>query len=377
MSMRKVTVFLLCSGLGHISRGFESFTQECFDALSGEPELNLTLFQGGGRSEGKQITLWNLPRSAPLTEWLGKKTRKGGYWLEQITFTLSLLPHVIRQKPDVIYFSDCNIGNLLWHWRRLTKQDFKLLLSNGGPLKPPFPRWDFVQQISQPIADAALAAGQPAEKQSLVPYGFQMSPLSNLPPETVAAKRTDLGLPLNRTIVLSVGAINSVQKRMDYVIREMANLPQPRPFLLLIGQQDEGTPQITELADELLGADGFAIKTVTHEKISDYYQVADAFVLASLHEGFGRVFVEAMSHGLPCMANDYAQVRSLLGDSGYYADFSQPSQLTQLLCGLLLALPKNGPEMKLRRHQSVYQRFSWAELKPKYIAMIQRCAASA
>ncbi len=373
----KTKVFLLCSGLGHINRGYESFTQECFDALSDVPELNITLFKGGGRSEGKQITLWNLPRNAPLTEWLGKKTRKGGYWLEQITFTLSLLPHVIRQKPDVIYFSDCNIGNLLWHWRRLTKQNYKLLLSNGGPLKPPFPRWDFVQQMSQSVAEDAIAAGQPADRQRLVPYGFQMAPYSGLSHQATAAKRGELGLPLGRTILLSVGAVNSEQKRMDYVVRELASLPQPRPFLLLVGQQDAGTRQVAGLADELLGTDGFAIRTVTHKEISDYYQVADAFVLASLHEGFGRVFVEAMSHGLPCMAHDYPQARSLLGDSGYYADFSQSGQLTQLLCGLLLALPKNSPEMKLRRHQSVYQRFSWAELKPKYVAMIQRCAASA
>ena len=32
-------VFLICSGLGRVNRGFESFTQECFDALSQAPEL--------------------------------------------------------------------------------------------------------------------------------------------------------------------------------------------------------------------------------------------------------------------------------------------------------------------------------------------------
>ena len=96
-------VFLLCAGLGRISRGFESFTQECFDALADAPELDLTLFKGGGASGPKQVVLPNLPRTLPLTLALGKLMRKSGYWIEQVTFTLSLLPHIARQKPDVLF----------------------------------------------------------------------------------------------------------------------------------------------------------------------------------------------------------------------------------------------------------------------------------
>ena len=242
LSQKTTKVFLICSGLGNINRGYESFTQECFNALAEEPELDVTLFKGGGPSNKKQFTLWNLPRHAPLTKVLSKLTGKGGYGLEQFTFTFSLLPWIARQKPEVIYFSDCNVGNMLWHWRRLTRQNYRLLLSNGGPLKPPFPRWDHVQQVSLANATDAMAAGQPAEKQSLVPYGFQIAEFSRLASEEISAKRRGLDLPLDIPILLSVGAVNSTQKRMDYIVQELANLPQPRPFLLLVGQQDEETP---------------------------------------------------------------------------------------------------------------------------------------
>ena len=369
-------VFLLCSGLGRISRGFESFTQECFDALADAPEVDLTLFKGGGASGPKQVVLPNLPRTHPLVETLGTLARKSGYWVEQVTFTLSLLPHIARQTPDVLYFSDTNVGNLLWHWRRLTKQKYALLFSNGGPMQPPYPRWDFVQQISPTVAAEALAAGHPADRQDLVPYGFQMPASLDASAAIKAQARTELRLPANRPLVLSVGAVNSRQKRMDYVVRELAALPIPRPFLLLVGQQDEGTPEVAALARDLLGDDNFRIETVAHDKVAKYYEAADAFVLASLHEGFGRVFVEAMSHGLPCLAHDYAQTRSLLGNTGFFADFQWPGQLTSLFCGLRENLPAETAEIKAARHLSVYERFSWQRLTPAYVAMIRRCAAS-
>ena len=365
--------FIVCSGLGHINRGYESFTQECFDALSAEPELDVTLFKGGGPADKKQISLWNLPRTQPFTEWLGKVTGKGGYWLEQVTFTLSLLPQVARHKPDVIYFSDCNIGNLLWHWRRLTRQNYKLLLSNGGPLKPPFPRWDFVQQLAPSHLEAALAVGQAAEKQSLLPYGIRMeTELPTLAPAERAALRRSLRLPEDRSIVLSVGTVNTAHKRMDYVVREVAALPEPRPFLVMLGQPDEETPGVRVLAEKMLGAGGSQIRTVKHQEVSDYYQAADVFVLASLNEGFGRVFLEAMAWGLPCLAHEYPLTRYVLGDAGRLADFAQSGSLTTLLCDVL----QQGSDQpgRQRRHAAALERFSWQQLQPAYVEMIQECA---
>ena len=364
-------VFLLCSGLGRINRGFESFTQECFDALSSEPEIDLTLFKGGGLSGPKQRVLWNLPRQSRLGEWLGKRVGKTGYWVEQVTFTLSLLPHIARQKPDVLYLSDTNIGNMLWHWRRLTKQKYALLFSNGGPMQPPYPRWDFVQQVAPTHLEAARAAGQPDEKQTLLPYGIRMEPALALPtPEERAALRRMLALPADRPIVLSVGAVNQSHKRMDYVVREVAALPEPRPYLVLLGQMDSETPEVRALAETLLRADGCKICTVTHQEVSQYYQAADAFVLASLNEGFGRVFLEAMSFGLPCLAHDCSLTRFVLGPSGRLTDFTQNCHLTALLRECL----HDGREEAHRQHQDAFERFSWQRITPQYLEMIQLCA---
>lgn len=370
--MDKIKVFLICSGLGNVNRGFESFTQECFHALSSVPELDINLFKGGGESKKRQIVLWNFPRDSWLANYLGKLTRRGAYYIEQTSFTFSLLPYIFQQKPDVIYFSDGIVGNILWHWRKKTGQSYKLLFSNGGPLSPPFHRWDHIQQVAPIHLQGAIQAGEPLEKQSLVPYGINMdAELKILSTADKAALRRKLELPDNLPIILSVAAINKSHKRLDYLIREIAQLPKPRPYLLMLGQIEAESAEIMALANELLEPDKFQIKTVASDQIVDYYQVADAFVLASLGEGFGRVFLEAMSYGLPCLAHDYEVSRFVLKDEGYFGNFELAGSLTSLISDVL---SQNNDNSKLRRHQSVYERFSWKKLHLDYFKMINHCA---
>jgi glycosyltransferase involved in cell wall biosynthesis len=161
---------------------------------------------------------------------------------------------------------------------------------------------------------------------------------------------------------------------MDYVVREVADLPEPRPYLLLLGQQEAESPEIIKLGKSLLGEKNFQVRTVNQHEVADYYKVANAFVLASLNEGFGRVFLEAMSHGLPCLTHDYEISRYILGEDGYLADLSVRGSLANLL---LRVLAENGSEAKRRlRHQRVYERFSWENLRSSYVDMLWRCQST-
>ena len=367
-------VFLICSGLGRVNRGYESFTRECFAALRGAPELDLTLFKGGGTAAEKEVVLWNLPRSHAFSLWFSQQTGRTSYLVEQLTFGLSLLPHIWRQQPDVVYFSDISLGKMLLHWRRLTRRKFTLLFRNGGPMKLPYPPWDFVQQLVPVHMEEALAAGENAGKQGLVSPGIFMASELCLPsPAERASLRRSLNLPLDRPVMLSVGLLDKSYKRMDYVIRETAALSEPRPFLALLGQEDAETPEVRELAEMLLGSGNFQIRTVSAAFVASYYQVADVFVLATLMEGFGRVYVEALSWGLPCLAHDSALTRSVLGQEGLLADFEQPGSLAALL-PQALSEGSDGA-VRERRHREAFRRFSWQELRPQYIAMLRRCAA--
>ena len=370
---------MVCSGLGTTRRGYEVFFDSFYRRVQGAPELDVRLFKGGGRSMPGERRVWNLPRRSRAAEWLGETLQVGmpelgrGYYIEQASFLIGLIPHLLTGRPDLVYFSDKDLGDLLWRWRKVAKQDFKLLFRNGGPYPPPYPRFDYVQQVTRPLFQAALRMGCSETQQHLLPAGFDVpGGLGLLDEADRFALRTRLQLPKDRPIVLSVSAINAVHKRLDYVVRELSMLPEPRPHLVILGQPDAETPKILRLCHDLLGASHFTVETVGPEYVNDYYRASDVFVLASTREGFGRVWVEALSHGLPCIAHDFEVSRYVLGDHGMFGDLEQEGALAALLHEQLQR--RFSPELARARHQSAYERFSWAKLVPEYMALLTQCA---
>jgi 1,2-diacylglycerol 3-alpha-glucosyltransferase len=372
--VKKVKVFIVCSGLGNIKRGYESFFRDCFDALRGEPLLDSFLFKGKGENKGKEICLWNLPRKSRAANWLGKMVGRGGYFVEQLTFFMNLSPHILFRKPDVIYVSDVVLGNLIRLLKKCVHGKYSVLFNNNGPvLSQLLQRWDHIQQVSPQYLKEALEAGVPPDMQTLIPSAVWISEtLKTCRGAERESLRGDLGLPQNGRIILSVGAINRSRKRMDYVIREVASLQKPRPFLLLLGQRESDTQDIIALGNRLLTKECFCIRTVAKDEVANYYKSADLFALASIDEGFGLVYLEALSYGLPCLAHDYETSRFVLGEMGYYGNLSQAGGLTNLISNL--SEKDFDSEVAFARHAYAYNRFSWDKLKPKYLELFHRCA---
>lgn len=372
---RLLKIYLVCTGVGIIHRGIETFAQECFQGLRNQEGCRITLFRGAGPLGPGERQLWTLPRTSPWAQQIGQWIGRDGYVVEQLSSFLPLVAEIRRERPDLIFYSDANLGFQLYRWRRWIGVPFKLLFSNGGPCDPPFSRTDFVQQVTPLYRDQALAAGEDPAKHFLVPYGIQVppgSPLGDRPAKM--ALRQSLGLPLNPPIILSVGWISANHKRMDYVVKEVAALPEPHPHLVLLGHQDEASQPILRLAEQQLGKSGFTIRSVPYSEVASYYQAADIFVLASLKEGFGRVYLEALIHGLPCVVHDAPVMRYVLGEEGTFADLSQPGQLTQTL-RTVLCQPQTQEQIGQRRDY-VRKRFSWDTLAPAYFQMFQQCLSS-
>lgn len=367
----KINVYLACTGVGTINRGIETFARECFDGLHGKEGLNIKLFKGAGEETPDEYRLWNLPRNGKLAPFLGKFIRRNGYVVEQLSSFLPFVQQIIKGKPDIIFYSDSNLGFQLYRWRKLIGVPYKLIFSNGGPCHPPFSRTDHVQQVAPFYRDMAIQAGEPDYKHSLVPYGINVpsgKPLYE--PEAKLQIRQKLGLPLDRPIVLSVGWISSQHKRMDYVVNEVAALPEPRPYLVMLGYMDEeNTPLILRLAEQKLGKPNFAARSVPYAEVEEYYQAVNIFTLGSLQEGFGRVYLEALMHGLPCIVHDHPVMRYVLKEQGIFADFSQSGSLTQALADLLGT--SSSPDYAITRREYVRKDFSWDSLAPAYLKMFK------
>jgi len=372
---KPIKVYLVCTGVGIINRGIETFARECFDGLCSTNGLHIELFKGAGEEKLDEHRLWNLPRNGRLAPFLGQFIQRNSYVVEQLSSFLPFVQQIRRGRPDIIFYSDSNLGFQLYWWRKQIGVPYRLLFSNGGPCNPPFTRTDHIHQVTPYYRELALKAGEPATKHSMVPYGIQVpagSPLCN--PEERQRIRQQLGLPCDRPLILSVGWISAQHKRMDYTIQEIAALPEPRPHLVMLGHMDDASPPILQLAREQLGADGFTARSVPYQEVTAYYQAADIFVLGSLQEGFGRVYLEALIHGLPCVVNDHPIMRYVLGEEGTFADLSTPGSMSTVLKDLLQQ-PLDSESM-MRRRESVRQRFSWESLAPAYLQMFHNCLSA-
>jgi len=304
-----------------------------------------------------------MQRNSPAASFIGKLIKKDTYWVEQVTFLIGMLSALVRYKPAVIYYSDFILGTFLFHLRKFFNFKYKLLFSNGAPNGPPFKTEDHVQQLLPVYLDSAVKQGAPEYIQTLLPYGFKIDTRQRL--SLLAEKEkiiNDLGISPGQKIILSVGAINKHHKRMDYIINEVSALP-PDYFLIILGQFEEETPGLLSLAADKLPNRHF-IANVPFEDVEKYYSIADYFVLASLIEGFGRVLVEALSYGLPCIVNDYVNARHVLGKYGVYIDMQDEGALAS-------ALTASKPGCKKKELiNAAYELYSWDKLKEEYIAMI-------
>jgi 1,2-diacylglycerol 3-alpha-glucosyltransferase len=369
-------VLLVCPGLEHARRGFESFARECFSALRGAAGVRVELVKGSGAVEPGEYRVRTLRRDAPIARGLGRAFGKPAFLFEQLEFALALQPLLVRLDPDVVYLSEWHTGRALSLIRTLTGRRFKLLLCNGTMAVERFEHLDRVQELTPSALDVVLERGADPARHVVLPLGFEVRGEFAPPaPDERRALRERLGLPADRAVVLSVAALNRHHKRLDYLIEEVARLdPSARPFLLMAGQEEDETAAIRALAHELLGGDGHSIRTVPLAEVPDLYRASDVFVLASLGEGLPRALIEALGYGLPCLAHDYPVARYALAEHGRYRDFTQPGALASLLVSALR--DPAGGAAAAERHRSAYERFSWDTLRPRYIELLRSVAAS-
>ena len=335
--------------------------------------MNLFFVKGHGPKAYREEAVFNIPRNSRTARVLGAVFNRNGYVVEQLSATIPVIRIIRRERPAVVFYSDSNIGFQLLRWREKLGVPFKLLFSNGGPVTPPFPRTDYVHQVTPIAFEQAVTAGVSAERQRMIPYGISV-PIG-LPDTSDAMKkhvRERIGLPSERKIVLSVGWISATHKRMDHLIREVASLRSPRPYLALVGRMDETSEPVISLASKLLGPQDFCAVSVPYERVAAFYLAADVFALASLKEGFGRVFLEALIQGLPVIAHDDPVMRYVLGEEGIFVDMSKPGALASMLEEALGE--SESPDKAALRRSFVRERFDWERLAPAYADMFEDCA---
>lgn len=141
----------------------------------------------------------------------------------------------------------------------------------------------------------------------------ELIPLGIPRPAGPATDRAGLGFDADDIILVAVGRLVG-RKRVDQLIRLVAELDDPRVRLLVVGDGPESV-SLARQAKALGVQDRVTLAGyVTEQQKVDFLAAADIYVSTSQHEGFGLVFLEGMAQGLPVVCYDHGGQTDYLTD---------------------------------------------------------------
>ena len=174
--------------------------------------------------------------------------------------------------------------------------------------------------------------------------------------------RREIGLNEDEFLLLFVGQYANDRKGLSYLLRSLKLIWQKIPNVRLVICGEGDVPRYQALAIRLGIADSVSFAGhVSQQKLSKLYMASDLFVLPTLFEGLGIVFLEAMSFGLPIVASNVGPIPEIVkqGKNGLLVEPENSLKLAQAIEVLLM---NSNIRLNIRQENArSFQRFTWAK----------------
>ena len=197
--------------------------------------------------------------------------------------------------------------------------------------------------------------GVPYEKMKIIPHGvdhdfFKPSKNKENTREEMLFK---CKIP-NQKYFLNIGELNFVRKNQIRLIEafSIARKSGLNHNLIIAGKH---YPEIEKKAKDIDGI--FILDWIPNNDLLSLIQGADAFLLPSIHEGFGMPLVEAMSCGVPCISSNRHSPPEVLDNSGILVNPENVTEISQAMLKLA-----NEPELLInlsKKSLKNSEKFSW------------------
>jgi glycosyltransferase involved in cell wall biosynthesis len=148
-----------------------------------------------------------------------------------------------------------------------------------------------------------LRAKELSELYGVNEQGFEVNPPGVdchkfSPKEKDRSLLEELNVPSRAKIILFVGRLSS-EKNVSFLLKSFSEVKEKSSFLFIVGNGPEKNRLVKEA--KMLGVYKRVKFAGFRTDVDRFYSTADVFVLPSIYEGFGHVFLEAMASGLPAM----------------------------------------------------------------------------
>jgi len=332
-------VAIVSSGLGHITRGIETWTEDLGYELLNRG-IDITIFKGGGKDRPPvERRIYCIQRYSRLARILLKLSPRfgwrfgfgSGYQLEQLTFAFNLIP-ILGGKYDIVHLKDPYLAMLLRIARRAKLIKAKEILSHGTDETPEYRKqFDYLQEMAPYYIQEMQEHGYYKKSWNVIPNFVD---INKFQPGQDQEYREKLGISLDAFVILSVAAITKEHKRTDWLIQEVAALKKKNQkdiILLIAGGWTQQTEELMTLGKSLLKDDVKFLINVPRKEMPKLYKAANIFTMCSLKEMFGTAFLEALASGIPAIGHKYPVTQWIIGDGGECVDMTKEGELSKAL----------------------------------------------
>lgn len=364
--MNKPKLFLVCTGLGIVQRGFETYIADLAEKLLAENQPFSTKVYSGGFYESTKLKsekLFCIPRNS---FWCNKLFGASATSeIEQISFFLSFLVRVLINRPSAIYLGEYKLYCYLFKFRKLVQLKYSLMLYTGGQVSPGLfdTQKDYVHHVTDIYYNDLINIGYPPNRQFILPHF-----ISNYTDTSSNEKLKGYNIQ-GKKVIISVGLIDKSIKKMDQFVKVLMNNPT-QYFPIILGESTNDTPEIKNMLLQYFGKKNYFIGKVARVEIPDYLKESDLFMLLSPKESFGLAALEALSVGLPVICCDFHESRQVLNKM---AILISCNDIEQIRTSLKYALDNSNLDVeKQARKNFVRDHYSWDALEKEYTNMFNR-----
>ena len=205
----------------------------------------------------------------------------------------------------------------------------------------------------------------PYEKMTIIPHGvnhtfFKPSINKEKTRKEILKK---FQIPESRYF-LHVGEINWKRKNYIRIIEAYVKAKKSglKHSLIFVGKY---YPKIKQTGEKIPGIR--FLGWLSNEHLLQFMQGADAFVLPSIHEGFGMPLAESMACGVPCITSNTHASPEVVGDSGLLVNPKNTSEISEKM--LQIANDEKLLAELSRKAIKQAKLFSWEENAKKILKL--------
>ena len=264
----------------------------------------------------------------------------------------------LAKQFDVIILSDSQLGVLLPFCRKAGGAKWLVWEHFNSTIETTFgSRW-FGRRAAALLSDMVVVLTEQDKANWQQKYWLK-SPVVAIPNPCsvrISAPRERL----NSHTVVSVGRFTA-QKGFDLLIGAWAALPAnltKQWQLHIVGPNGSAKTTVQQQIKEL-GLTNVVLKDAT-QTITDEFDAADIYVMASRYEGFGLTLIEAMSRGLPSIAFDCPMGPAEILNYGEFGEVV-PAQNTAGLTQAMRSIMESPPRYFQRSKASIKRAESYQD----------------